>query len=48
MVVLELKQEKGKVRPGQQEWVDELDAVPGVRAAIVRPSDYDLVLGWLA
>ena len=43
LLFVELKRDKtGKIGPGQQEWVDALDAVPGVRAMFVWvPSDQD-------
>lgn len=47
LLALELKTEKGKVRPGQAEWIAELAQVPGVVARIVRPKDLDDVLAML-
>lgn len=47
LLVLELKTEKGRVRPEQVEWITDLAQVPGVVARIVRPSDLDEVLAML-
>lgn len=47
IVVLEVKSERGKVRPGQQAWIDAFAAVPGVVARIVRPSDFDEIVAVL-
>lgn len=36
LVCIELKKDKtGRIGPGQQEWIDGLDAVPGVTARFV-------------
>lgn len=43
MIVAELKAEKGRLRPGQQEWLDALAQVPGVEAHVWRPSDWPAV-----
>jgi Holliday junction resolvase len=48
LIVLEVKSEKGKVRPGQQEWIDAFASVPGVVARVVRPSDEDDVMAILS
>jgi len=42
-VALELKSEKGKATDAQQEWIAALDAVPGIVARVVRPSDWDWI-----
>ncbi|MCA9878434.1 MAG: VRR-NUC domain-containing protein [Thermomicrobiales bacterium] len=47
LLALELKTERGKVRPGQLEWLADLDRVPGVTARLVRPGDLDDVLALL-
>lgn len=41
-VFLELKKERGTVRPEQQSWIDDLKAA-GQEAYIVRPSAFDFV-----
>ena len=50
MLALELKRDKtGVIGPGQQEWIDALDAVPGVTARIVGvPSSLQAVVDYLA
>jgi hypothetical protein len=42
-VFLELKRTGGRIRPEQTVWVDELDTVAGVTAAIVGPDDAEWV-----
>lgn len=46
MVVVEFKRDRGAVmQPGQQEWIDALDEVPGVQAMVVWvPSDQDRLI----
>lgn len=39
-VAIELKAEKGRVRPNQKEWLDALQAA-GVEAHVFRPRDWD-------
>lgn len=43
LVFLELKRTGGRIRPEQTVWVDELDTVAGVTAAIVGPDDAEWV-----
>lgn len=43
LLALELKTQRGKVRPGQIEWLTDLDQVPGVTALLVRPADWDQI-----
>ena len=38
---VELKSNTGKVKPEQQEWIDALNLIPGTRAYVWRPSDFD-------
>lgn len=47
LLALELKAKRGRVRPGQIEWIAELADVPGVTAMIARPDDWDRVLALL-
>lgn len=46
MVVVEFKRDKGSVmQPGQEEWIDMLDTVPGVQAMVVYvPSDQERLI----
>lgn len=41
LLFLELKRTKGKVRPEQQGWIDELNGVISVKALIARPEDWE-------
>ena len=40
VVALELKRQGGKATPAQLEWLLALDAVQGITARVVRPSDW--------
>ena len=44
LVFAELKSEKGKVSPAQQEWLDLLGECPGVEIFLWRPSDFDEIV----
>lgn len=46
LIFIELKRDgAGRIGPGQQEWVDALDNVPGVRAMIIYvPSDMNRLI----
>jgi hypothetical protein len=44
MLAVELKAEKGVVRPEQTEWLDALSDVPGVEVYLWRPSDWDEIV----
>jgi hypothetical protein len=41
IAVFEVKSERGKVTEHQERWLALFDAVPGVVAKLVRPSDWD-------
>jgi len=38
-LALEVKSNTGRLRPGQQAWLDALALVPGITARIIRPAD---------
>lgn len=42
LLIVELKTDKGRVRPEQQVWLDDLAAC-GVETAVWRPSDFETV-----
>lgn len=44
MMALELKTAQGALRPGQAEWLEALDAVPGITARLVRPADLNALI----
>ena len=41
LIYAELKGEKGKVTPAQQEWLDTLRQVPGIEVYLWRPADLE-------
>lgn len=41
VIFLELKSDKGAIRPMQAVWADALNDCPGVMYALIRPSDID-------
>lgn len=41
LVFAELKSRTGRLGPGQQDWLDALNAVPTVTAVVWRPADLD-------
>lgn len=41
LVFAELKSQKGRMGPGQPEWLHDLGQVPGVETYVWRPSDID-------
>ena len=43
IIVAELKSEKGKLSPEQEEWLQEFARNPIVRAYVWRPADRDLI-----
>jgi hypothetical protein len=43
VIFAELKSQKGRVRPEQQHWLDELNKVAGVEVYLWRPSDSDTI-----
>lgn len=44
ILVYELKTEKGRMRPMQQEWLDALNGATVQTSRVIRPSDLDDVL----
>ena len=48
LIFAELKTERGRVGPRQQEWIDLLIACPGVEVFTWRPSDHAAMLRTLA
>ena len=44
IIFAELKSEKGKVMPKQQEWLDALEATGKVEVYLWRPSDFDEIV----
>ncbi len=47
LIFLELKTDKGKVTPAQQEWNDLLNQCKTIEAHIVRPSDFESIVSML-
>ena len=43
LILAELKTDRGKVTPHQQEWLDLLGACPGVETYLWRPADFDRI-----
>ena len=43
LILAELRTDRGKVTPHQQEWLDLLGACPGVETHLWRPSDFDRI-----
>jgi len=41
VLFIELKSEKGRMRPEQQVWADSLNECPGIENYLLRPSDWD-------
>jgi len=48
LIVAELKSEKGRVSPEQQEWLDLFRQIPGVEVFVWKPSDWPEILKVLA
>ena len=46
VIFAELKSNKGKLRPEQEDWIENLQAC-GMRVYVWRPSDEQLVTGYL-
>jgi VRR-NUC domain len=44
VVLAELKSERGKVTPQQQEWLDDLSRCPGVESFVWRPADFEAIV----
>jgi hypothetical protein len=47
VVFLELKSDKGRVRPEQQIWLDALEQCDTLTSALVRPDDLSTVIDYL-
>ncbi len=46
-IFAELKSQRGRVRPEQQRWLDELAKAPGIEVYLWRPSDLDSIIQML-
>jgi hypothetical protein len=44
LLFVEVKTQRGRIRPGQRVWLDQLDKVPGVEADLCRPVDWPTVV----
>jgi hypothetical protein len=43
LIFAELKSDGGKLRPEQEAWLADLEAVPGVEVHVWRPADLDAI-----
>tara|TARA_Y100000310_G_scaffold64447_1_gene59963 strand:- start:198 stop:542 length:345 start_codon:yes stop_codon:yes gene_type:complete len=43
LVLIEVKSQKGRLSPAQQEWQKVLETIPEILYLVVRPSDYEEV-----
>ena len=46
-IFAELKSQRGRIRPEQQRWLDELAKAPGAEVYLWRPSDLDSIVQML-
>ena len=44
LLLVELKTERGKITPQQQEWLDDLARCPGVESFVWRPQDFEAIV----
>lgn len=44
IIFAELKSQRGRIRPEQQQWLDELAKAPGAEVFLWRPSDLDSIV----
>jgi hypothetical protein len=47
VVFLELKSDKGRVRPEQQMWLDALAGCDTIASALIRPDNLETVIDYL-